>query len=138
MGYWTITLKRIVIGSVFNFQHALYQFKPEVLVFVAGGGVNKQFNHHVTDPNSPSDTVASEVRTINKSFEVGPVKKKQSDILIEVRSNRVLALIREQEFKMEGNIYELWKNGYTPKHPEYFVDVFFSWRLQPKPENKEN
>lgn len=125
-GYWTITLKRIVVGYYF------YELKPIIMVNVHGG-VNKDFSYNAAD--WPTTTYSKEVVPINKSYEIGPVKKKQPKITIEVKNDRDnSARIRETEFEIKDkSIYDLWKNGYTPAYSDYFVDVVFSWRLKPKP-----
>lgn len=119
-------MKRIVIGNYF-----WLQLKPKACLYIYGG-VSETFYLDIAPFRT---TYSNQIVVINKSYQVGPVKKKQPEITIEVTNDRPDGPLHEKEFKMEGNIYQLWKNGFTPKHSDYFVDVVFSWRLQPKPEN---
>lgn len=107
-----------------------YSLKPTIFVHVSADDLSQSFSHNAAP--YPNDKYSKEIVPIDKSFDVGPVKKKKPQILIRVDDQYS---ILKPEFQIEGNIYELWKNGYTPQHPDYFVDVFFSWCLQPQQKN---
>lgn len=121
-----ISLKRMLVGS-----HWLYNLRPVVQIYIDG---TLKFTYHTA---SGMQKFSKDVIPINKNYEIGPVKKKQPNIEIKVFSDRADAIGFENEYTINGNIYNLWKNGYTPEDPDNFVDVAFSWRSEPKPENKK-
>lgn len=117
-GYWLITIKRILVGP-----HATFNLRPVVEIYVDDKFVN----------NYKTDTfLSNDVFPINKSFEIGPVKKKEPKVTIKVYSDRVGNSKHIKVYTIDGKIYDLQKNGYTPKDPQHFVDVAFSWRDKPK------
>lgn len=121
-----IILKRVVVGP-----HRLYNLRPVIQVIIDG---QLKFTHKTA---SGYQKFSKDVIPVNKNFEVGPVKKKQTNIEVKLFSDRSDAIGYENEYTISGKIYDLWKNGYKPKDPENFVDVAFSWRDEPKSENKE-
>lgn len=69
----------------------------------------------------------SGLMSVYKSFlTVGPFKKKEPYIEIKVKKRFDSGY--RNDLTIEGNIYDLWKNGYTPKDPNNYLDVSFSWR----------
>lgn len=83
---------------------------------------DKLFNSYAT----------STIKTIKVNYEFpGAVSKKQAKIKITVTDKGRFWNSLEDEFTIEGNVFNLQKNGLRPKDSKNFIEVFFSWRNEP-------
>lgn len=86
---------------------------PKIQIFIDGG--EDPYDEYLI-----RDAQCELFNAINKSYKVGPVMK--------VYMDKVFGSGYDDKYTLKGNIYDLWKNGYTPKDPDNFLDVAFSWR----------
>lgn len=118
-GTWTITIKRILIDSRW--------WQVQLVIDVIVDGKLKHRYH----TNIQREGTALEV---NKFFNIGPVIKNKPNLEIKAWNERPLFKDEYKEkFTVSGNIYKLWKDGYTPQRNDAMIDVAFAWTNATKP-----
>lgn len=112
----------------------LTRLRPILDFSLDDGKGNVQTKRKDFSDSAVNGRITSTINTMKLDYEFpNAVNKKQAKIKVTVTDNGRIYNSLEDEFTIEGNVYNLQKNGLKPKDPNNFIEVFFSWRNAPSP-----
>lgn len=110
-------------------ESSLITLRPIFDLTLDDGKGNKQTKRADYSDITVNGRITSYIRYVKLDYEFpNAVNKKQAKVKITVTDNGRIYNSLEDEFTIEGNIYNLQKNGLTPKDPDNYIEVYYSWR----------